>query len=515
LVFNFTTGPNITNNQSNIAGTNTIQAANITVATNATAAAFITQSSVTNILYVAKMDVATQPVVVSSVDVPINGTVDANDLSAMYVYFNATAPTISGATLLNGIFSSSAAPHTYNISFSQPMAIGSSGYFILTANASATATDGNTIIINGATNPLVFNFTTGPNITNNQSNIAGTHTIQAANVIVTTDPVAASLIKVNSAGNVVYTAKLDATTQAVVVSSADVPLTGTVNATDISALYVYFNAAAPTISGATLLNGVFTGFAAPHTYSISFSQAMAPGTSGYFIFTVTTSSTAIIGHTVKVDGAASPVVFGFTTNPNVTNNQTDLGGIQTLPVNLLSLAAKAIQETVEVKWTTSDEINNAYFDIERSADGVHFVNVGSVSAGGAGSLTHTYSFIDREPETGVNYYRLKQVDLNSHFQYSKVVETNLQTGAFRMSTVYPNPVKNMLSWSLYTPNSKQVLVQLSAISGNILSSQHINLVKGKNPQLMNIARFPAGQYLLSVTDAEKNTRLQQKIVIVQ
>ena len=76
------------------------------------------------------MDVATEPVVVSSVNVPIGGTVNGTDLTAIYVYFHATSPSISGATLLNGIVTSFAAPHTYNMSFSQPMAIGSSGYFL-------------------------------------------------------------------------------------------------------------------------------------------------------------------------------------------------------------------------------------------------------------------------------------------------------------------------------------------------------------------------------------------------
>jgi hypothetical protein len=191
------------------------------------------------------MSVATAAATVSSVGIPISGTVDAHDLGVLYVYFNATAPTISGAALLNGIVPSSAAPQTFTISITQAMAIGSSGYFIVTANISNTATDGHTIVINGATGPLVFGFTTTPNITNNQTNTAGTTTIQAADVSVSTSPVAASTIKVNSNTNVVYIAKMDVTTEPVVVNSVDVPLTGTVNSTDLTVLYVYYNAAAP------------------------------------------------------------------------------------------------------------------------------------------------------------------------------------------------------------------------------------------------------------------------------
>jgi hypothetical protein len=308
---------------------------------------------------------------------------------------------------------------------------------------------------------------------------------------------------------------MDVITEPVVVSSVGVPLTGTVNATDLTAMYVYYNAAAPTISGATLLNGVVPTFAAPHTYTISLSEGIAAGSGGYFIFTVNTSATAVIGHTVKVDGAAGPVVFGFTTAPNVTNSQTDLGGLQTLPVNLLSLAATATNNTVDIKWTTTAEINNAYFDIERSTDGVHFEGIGKVKAGSTGNQLHDYSFTDREPEAGVNYYRLKQVDLNGTFEYSKVVTANLQFDELRMSTVYPNPVRNTLALSVYAPKNQELLLQVSSISGNILISQHTRFVKGKNSQLLNVSRMAAGSYLLSVSDPETGARLNQRIIIVR
>ncbi|MBC7510304.1 MAG: hypothetical protein H7320_16405 [Ferruginibacter sp.] len=335
--------------------------ADIALTTSTTAASYDTQGSSTNVLYIAQMDVATAAATVNSVQVPLAGTVDADDITAMYVYFNATSASITGATLLNGIVPVFAAPYTYTINISQGMAIGSSGYFIITANISSSANDKHTIIINGTTNPLVFGFSTTPNITNNQSNIAGTTSIQAADVTITTSLVAAAAIKVNSSANVVYITKLDVATEPVVVNSVAVPLTGTVNATDLSAMYVYFNAAAPTFSGATLLNGVVPTFAAPHTYNINISQGMAIGSSGYFIFTVNTSSLAVIGHTVKINGAASPVVFVFTTAANITNNQTDLAGVQTLPVNLISLAARAINNVVELKWTTTSELNNDFW----------------------------------------------------------------------------------------------------------------------------------------------------------
>ena len=362
---------------------------------------------------------------------------------------------------------------------------------------------------------MVFGFNTGPNILNNQSNIAGTTTIQTADVTLATSAVPAATITAGSSTNIVYIAKMDVATEPVIVSSVNVPIGGTVNGTDLTAIYVYFNATSPSISGATLLNGIVTSFAAPHTYNMGFSQPMAIGSSGYFIFTVNTSAAAVIGNTVKVNGMTNPVVFGFTTAPKITNNQTDLGGVQTLPVNFVSLTAKAISNYVQVNWFTTSELNNASFDIERGTDGINFAKIGSAKADLSASQQHNYVFVDRLPEYGHNYYRLKQIDIDNHFKYSKVVEATIPVEAMMMSNVYPNPVKNVLAYSIYSPANKQVLLQLSATSGKILINQKITLIKGKNQQLLDVARFASGQYQLNIVDPETNTRVNKRVIILQ
>ena len=336
-----------------------------------------------------------------------------------------------------------------------------------------------------------------------------------ADVTLTTSATAASNIMQGSSTNILYIAKMNVATAATTVSSVDIPISGTVNATDLTAIYVYFNASTPSISGASLLNGIVPTFGAPHTFTINVSQALAIGSSGYFIVTVNTCATGVIGHTVKVNGATTPVVFGFTTAPNVTNSQTDLGGIQTLPVNLVSLTAKAINNYVQLNWVTTSELNSASFDVERSEDGVGFITIGNIKSKGTTSQLHNYSFVDKVPEYGHNFYRLKQIDIDNGFKYTQVVEATLNVEAMMMSNIYPNPVKNVLAYSIYSPANKQVLLQLSATSGKILINQKITINKGKNQQLLNVARFASGQYQLSIVDPETNTRLNKEIIILQ
>ncbi|MBK8774547.1 MAG: hypothetical protein IPM10_06920, partial [Chitinophagaceae bacterium] len=217
---------------------------------------------------------------------------------------------------------------------SQGLAAGSSGYFIVLADVAAAATSGNTVKINGLTNPVSFGYSTSPTITNNQTDIAGTQTILAAGVTLTTSPVAAANITQGSNSNVLYIAKMDVAAQAVTVNSMQFTLTGTHDDNDLLLLHVYFNPTAPTLSGATVKAvNVSANFAAPHAYNAFFntgSQALVAGSSGYFIVLADVAAAATSGNTVKINGLTNPVSFGYSTSPTITNNQTDIAGTQTI-----------------------------------------------------------------------------------------------------------------------------------------------------------------------------------------
>lgn len=109
----------------------------------------------------------------------------------------------------------------------------------------------------------------------------------------------------------------------------------------------------------------------------------------------------------------------------------------------------------------------------------------------------------------------KQVDVDNQFKYSKVVKARVQVEAMTMSSIYPNPVKNLLSYTIYSEVNKKVMLQISTVSGKILVSQTIYIVKGKNQQVMNVAKFAGGQYQLIVIDAQTNARLTKQVVILK
>ncbi len=90
-----------------------------------------------------------------------------------------------------------------------------------------------------------------------------------------------------------------------------------------------------------------------------------------------------------------------------------------LPVKWSDFTVTAGKELNMVKWSTAAETNNSHFIIERSNDGDHFDYAGTVKGKGHSTQLLSYSYADNHPKNGNNYYRIKQVDLNGNFIYSK------------------------------------------------------------------------------------------------
>jgi hypothetical protein len=93
-----------------------------------------------------------------------------------------------------------------------------------------------------------------------------------------------------------------------------------------------------------------------------------------------------------------------------------------LPITLLSFTGKSLTNTTNLlEWTTSTEINNDYFTLERSSDAQSFSAIGIVNGAGNSNISLNYNFIDDAPLKGINYYRLKQTDFDGVFSYSNSI----------------------------------------------------------------------------------------------
>jgi hypothetical protein len=330
VTFGFTTAPNVDNQQTNKAKAQKIQAADIVLTTSSVPVTDWNQGTSNVIIYPVLMAVTTMPVTANNITFTMTGTHDNNDLTNAAIYFNATAPNLTGASFLNSTSAAFAAPHTYSVSINRTIAAGDQGYFIIVASISSTGTDNKTIQINGADNPVTFGFTTAPNVVNQQSNLAKVQKIQAADITLTTSAVASGNILQGSSNNIVYAVLMEVITEPVTVNNIQFTLSGTHDNNDLTNAAIYFNATAPNLTGASFLNSTATAFDAPHLYSVSINRTIAAGEEGYFIIVVTVSATATINNTVTINGSTNPVVFGYTTAPNSVNNQTNNAGTKTI-----------------------------------------------------------------------------------------------------------------------------------------------------------------------------------------
>ncbi len=185
-----------------------------------------------------------------------------------------------------------------------------------------------------------------------------------------------------------------------------------------------------------------------------------------------------------------------------------------LPVSLTSFTAKVENNEVEIEWATASEQNNSHFIIERSIDGTKFDKMGTnIEGHGTTSAPQRYSTYDHNPENGVNYYRLIQVDLNGQAadKGTKAVKFNLGHAFVASLQVSPNPVTNVIKFKLGNYTGKEVKAVLTTMSGKILHKQTLEVREG----IENTLNFKpvSGSYLLRI-NGEGGLNLSN-VVLVQ
>jgi hypothetical protein len=111
-----------------------------------------------------------------------------------------------------------------------------------------------------------------------------------------------------------------------------------------------------------------------------------------------------------------------------------------LPVELLTFMATDQLKSVKLDWTTASETDNDYFSVERSLDGEFWSEIGQVKGSGTTTSVTAYTFTDHHPVVGYQYYRLRQVDFDGEFEYSKVILVLRSGDSSFTLDVYPVPL---------------------------------------------------------------------------
>jgi hypothetical protein len=214
---------------------------------------------------------------------------------------------------------------------------------------------------------------------------------------------------------------------------------------------------------------------------------------GFYAGTGVSSTTAVFDPSVAGEGVhritytvgdgcgpAASCTFNVKTSP--------------MPVKLVSFAADKKENKILLSWKTSEETGFDRFEIEKSENPKKgFVKIGRVAGRGA---THAYSFLDNSaivPGAPV-YYRLKMVDLDGTYAYSKIVREAVD-GA-KVTTVYPNPVSGELS---VISQSYLVEIQLINLKGVTVIAQKPERSK---TNILDVSRLPVGTYIVRTKDID-------------
>ena len=186
--------------------------------------------------------------------------------------------------------------------------------------------------------------------------------------------------------------------------------------------------------------------------------------------------------------------------------------VSALPVTLVSFNAKYENNLVDLDWTTSSEINNSHFNIERSQDGESWQTIGREEGHGNSTKTQNYKSTDDLAgivPSGDVYYRLMQVDYNGASTYSMIRSVKISNAQTTAITVYPNPTARDLNINWTSEDNAPATLRIVNITGATLYSENVTGVGSIHKQI-DMSGYKTGTYFVQLV-TDKNTSSQTVI----
>jgi hypothetical protein len=170
----------------------------------------------------------------------------------------------------------------------------------------------------------------------------------------------------------------------------------------------------------------------------------------------------------------------------------------TLPVVLTDFKAVKSGTTNILTWATLSETNSKAFITERSANGTDWTTLQTINASGNSNANMQYSAVDNSPFQGITYYRIKLVDKDGKFSYSKIIA--LQSGlSIKNFTVFPNPFATDVKVSITSETVSMADIRILSLDGRTLITRKMNIQKGDNIVILNdLGNLSKGNYILEV-----------------
>jgi hypothetical protein len=267
-------------------------------------------------------------------------------------------------------------------------------------------------------------------------------------------------------------------------------------------------------------------YASQPAFNISFIRASPAADAGSTALTIATIDYPLQKGAILVTGnltvrpttsAACAIRETFWSNTNAANtgfrlagtgNSVVLGNYASLPVKLLSFAGKLTDKQSLLEWRSVKEENTSHFEIEYSADLSGFFKIGFVLASGNSNTIKAYQFIHANPIYGNNYYRLKMVDNDGHYSYSRIINLVASANQSELS-LYPNPASGQV---LVSHPSRADDAQLSVVDMTGKLIKWVTASRNTKETKINIRGFVPGLYRIVWSDG---TNKKSESLVIQ
>jgi len=210
-------------------------------------------------------------------------------------------------------------------------------------------------------------------------------------------------------------------------------------------------------------------------------------------YTITCGANTYISTTcMTVNASTPPAVETFTipagdncipilswegrTSSNGNCNGTTCNGASSdvpLPVELMQFSATTLNNYILIKWETAYEEDNAGFEIERSKDGNNWQGLAFVKGQGTSLKNYLYKWVDETPSKVSNYYRLKQVDVDGKYKYSKITVASFNGEASTL-TLAPNPTSGLLYYQIPEEVEIKQIILIDALGRSVFTTSDID-----------------------------------------
>lgn len=177
----------------------------------------------------------------------------------------------------------------------------------------------------------------------------------------------------------------------------------------------------------------------------------------------------------------------------------------TLPVRfILFSVSKKDNITSILAWKTASETNSAYFEVQRGTDAMQFSTIGKVDANQNSNEIIEYSFTDKAPLKGLNYYRLKQVDIDGKYNYTPARALNFENLDSKSVKYYPNPTNGILNIEINENLKEAKIINVFNTLGIVINHLIINELD-KKIVAIDLSNYPKGIYFIHLKSATINS----------